>query len=47
MDKAELRDAFDRIGRTAAEKTIIDRDGREVQYGVDAARLPAAFDLPR
>src|SRR3954452_16992859 len=33
MDKAGLRDAFDRIGRTAAAKPVVDEDGREIQYG--------------
>jgi hypothetical protein len=47
MDKAELRDAFDRIGRTAAAATVVDDTGREIQYGFDPGHLPAAFDLPR
>ena len=45
MDKAELRDAFDRVGRGASAATVVDDTGREIQYGVEAAHLPAAFDL--
>ncbi|MFL5336827.1 MAG: hypothetical protein ACJ8H8_27535 [Geminicoccaceae bacterium] len=47
MDKAELRDVFNQIGRSAAPATIVDDTGREIQYGVEAAHLPAAFHLRR
>ena len=45
LDNATLRDAFDRIGRAAAERTIVDASGREIQYGVAPAHFPPAFDL--
>jgi hypothetical protein len=45
MDNAELRDAFERIGRAAAARTVVDADGREVQYGVDGRHFPVGFDL--
>ena len=45
LDNATLRDAFDRIGRAAAERTIVDPSGREIQYGVAPAHFPPAFDL--
>jgi uncharacterized protein len=46
LDQAELRDAFDRIGRSAAARTVLDPTGREIQYGVLASHFPAGFDLP-
>ena len=45
LDNVTLRDAFDRIGRAAAERTIVDPSGREIQYGVMPAHFPPAFDL--
>ncbi len=45
MDNAELRDAFERIGRAAPAGTVVDADGREIQYGVDGRHFPVGFDL--
>lgn len=45
LDNATLREAFDSIGRVAAERTIVDSSGREIQYGVSPTHFPAAFDL--
>jgi hypothetical protein len=47
MDNAALREAFARIGATAAARTVHDAEGREIQYGVAPTHLPAAFDLPK
>ncbi len=46
MDNTELREALDRIGRLAAERTVLDDAGREVQFGVEARHFPLAFDVP-
>jgi hypothetical protein len=46
MDNTELREALDRIGRLAAERTVFDDAGREVQFGVEARHFPPAFDVP-
>jgi hypothetical protein len=46
MDNTELREALDRIGRLAAERTVFDDAGREVQFGVEAGHFPPAFDVP-
>lgn len=39
--EALLRERHD---RGAAAATVVDDTGREIQYGVEAAHLPAAFD---
>ena len=45
MDKAELRDAFARIGEAAAATTVYDSNGREIQYAVDPGHFPTTFDV--
>ena len=46
MDTAALRGALDRIGQAAAGRTLLDGEGRAVQFGVEAGHFPPAFDLP-